>query len=65
MSVVVEKNRIRIYDSQGNLVEERDLTLEDLKSIILKELEEKYYVEFTFTLPTGQTIKVNAQLLKK
>jgi hypothetical protein len=61
VSIVIERNRVRVYD-QGNLVEERDLTLEDLKNIILKELGEKYYIEFTFTLPTGQTIKVTAKL---
>ena len=61
MSVVIEKNRVRVYNENGELVEERDLTLEDLKNIILKELAEKYYVEFEFVV-SGQTIKVKAQL---
>jgi len=61
VSVVIEKNRIRVYNEKGELVEERDMTLEDLKDIILKELAEKYYIEFEFTI-AGQTIKVKAQL---
>jgi len=61
VSIVVAGNRVRVYDSRGNLVEERDATLEDLKDIILKELAEKYIVEFEFTV-AGQTIKVRAQL---
>ena len=60
---VIERNRIRVYD-QGKLVEERDATLEDLKELVIKELAEKYYIEFEFTLSTGQSIKVKAQLKK-
>jgi len=61
---VIKGNRVVVYDSSGNLIEERDATLEDLKDITLKELVEKCYIEFEFTLPTGQSIKVKAQLKK-
>jgi len=64
MSLVIDRNRVRVYDSQGNLVEERDATLEDLKNKVLEELADKYYLEFTFTLPTGQVVKVQAKLKK-
>ena len=63
MSVVIERNRVRVYNERGELVEERDMTLEDLKNIILKELAEKYIVEFEFTIGS-QVIKVKAQLKK-
>jgi hypothetical protein len=61
---VIERNRVKVYDSQGNLVEERDATFEDLKNKILEELANNYYLEFTFTLPTGQVITVQAKLKK-
>jgi hypothetical protein len=64
MSAILEKNRIKIYDSKGNLVEEREATLEDLKNAILNELANNYVFEFTFTLPTGETMKVRAKLEK-
>ena len=61
MSIVVAGNRVRVYNERGELVEERDMTLEDLKDIILKELAEKYIVEFEFTVGS-QVIRVKAQL---
>jgi hypothetical protein len=61
---VIEKNRVKVYDEQGNLVEDRDATLEDIKELIIKELVENYYIEFNFTLPAGQVIKVSAKLKK-
>jgi hypothetical protein len=64
MRTGIEKNMLKIYDDKGNLVEEREASLEDLKNIILNELERNYVIEFTFTLPTGQTIKVQAKLTK-
>jgi len=64
MSLKIDKNRVRVYGSQGDLVEERDATLEDLKDKVLEELADKYYLEFTFTLPTGQVVKVQAKLKK-
>jgi len=64
MSVKLEGGRVKIYDSKGNLVEEREASLEDIKNAILEALENNYYIEFEFTLPTGQSIKVKAQLKK-
>jgi len=55
----------RIVDKDGNTyVYETEATAEDIKDMILKELEENYYLEFTFTLPTGQVVKVQAKLKK-
>jgi hypothetical protein len=64
MRYVLESNRIKIYDDKGNLIGERNASLEDLKNIILNELANNYVIQFTFTLPTGQTITVKAQLQK-
>jgi len=63
MRYVLEGNRLKVYDSKGNLVEERNVSLEDLKNIILDELTNNYYIEFTFTIGT-QTVKVTARLKK-
>ena len=63
MKLVLEGNRLKVYDDKGNLVEERNATLEDLKNIILDELVNNYYIEFTFTIGT-QTVKVTARLKK-
>ena len=55
----------RIVDKDGNTyVYETEATAEDIKDMILKELEENYYLEFTFTLSTGQVVKVQAKLKK-
>ncbi len=62
--IVIERDRVKIYDEKGNLVEEWTATLEDLKEAVLRELAENYYIEFEFTLPTGQVIKVGAKLEK-
>ena len=64
MSVKLEGGRVKIYDSKGNLVEEREASLEDIKNAILEALENNYYIEFEFTLSTGQSIKVKARLKK-
>ena len=59
----IEGNRVKIYDSKGNLVEEREASLEDIKNAILAELESNYVVEFTITV-AGQTVTVKARLKK-
>lgn len=33
---IIEKNRVRIYDDEGNLVEERDATFEDLLDVLVE-----------------------------
>ena len=63
MRYVLEGNRLNVYDDKGNLVEERDANLDDLKNIILDELANNYYIEFTFQIGT-QTVTVKAQLKK-
>ena len=53
----------KITDEQGNtFVYEIEATLDDIKETILNELANNYYLEFTFTLPTGQSITVKAKL---
>ena len=64
MRYVLEGNRLKIYDDKGNLVEERNANLDDLKNIILDELTNNYYIEFTFQIGT-QTVKVTARLKKQ
>jgi hypothetical protein len=59
----LEGNRVKIYDSKGNLVEEREASLEDIKNAILAELENNYVMEFTITI-AGQTMTVKARLRK-
>ena len=63
MRYVLEGNRLKVYDDKGNLVEERDANLDDLKNIILDELANNYYIEFTITIGT-QTVTVKARLKK-
>jgi len=63
MKYILEKDRLKIYDDKGNLIEERNVSFEDLKNIILNELANNYYIEFTFQIGT-QTIKVTARLEK-
>ena len=63
MKYVLEGNRLKVYDDKGNLVEERDANLDDLKNIILDELANNYYIEFTITIGT-QTVTVKARLKK-
>jgi len=63
VKLVLEGNRLKVYDDKGNLVEERNATLEDLKNIILNELANNYYIEFIFTI-AGQSVTVKAQLKK-
>jgi hypothetical protein len=53
-----------VVDGKEICEREIDILLRNLKDTILKELAEKYYIEFEFTLPTGQSIKVKAQLKK-
>jgi len=60
---VLEGNRLKVYDDKGNLVEERNANLEDLKNIILDELANNYVIQFTFQIGT-QTIQVTARLQK-
>ena len=57
---------VTCYVADGKEVCEReiDILLRQLKDTILKELAEKYYIEFELTLSTGQSIKVKAQLKK-
>jgi hypothetical protein len=62
MSKILEKNRIRIYNDKGELVEERDATLEDLKEIILKELSEDYEIELDINMREG---KARGRIKKK
>lgn len=61
MSVRIERNRVKVYDARGNLVEERDITQEDLIRSVIDELVSNYYIEFTFSVGT-QTFKVKASL---
>jgi len=37
---------------------------ENLKKEMIRELTENYILDFTFTLPTGQTVKVQAKFAK-
>jgi hypothetical protein len=39
MSVVVERNRIKIYDSNGNLIEEKEMKLEDLINYLINNIQ--------------------------
>jgi hypothetical protein len=39
MSVVVEKNRIKIYDSNGNLIEEKEMKFEDLINYLINNIQ--------------------------
>ena len=63
MKYILEKDRLKIYDDKGNLIEERNVSFEDLKNIILNELANNYYIEFIFTI-AGQSVTVKAQLKK-
>jgi hypothetical protein len=54
--------RIRIFDEKGNLICERDATLEDLFKAIIDEIM-KLDIDFEFTV-AGQTVKVRAKLGK-
>lgn len=57
MRKVIEKNRLKVYNDEGNLIEERDATLEDL----IDFLPEK--IELEITLLGGE--KVKGSLKKK
>jgi len=39
MSIVVEKNRIKIYDNNGNLIEEKEMKLEDLINYLINDVQ--------------------------
>jgi methyl coenzyme M reductase beta subunit len=54
MSKVVKRNRVEIYNERGELVEERDATLEDVAELLSKyvdmkiqDLVTKYDIEVT------------------
>jgi hypothetical protein len=50
---VLEKNRLKVYDDvTGQLVEEREATLEDLLNILV----ENYELDVTLDLKTGTGI---------
>ncbi|MEM1829713.1 MAG: hypothetical protein QXV79_03655 [Thermofilaceae archaeon] len=48
MRKVIEKNRLKVYDDEGNLIEERDATLEDLINFLTEELE------IEISIPSGE-----------
>ncbi len=59
-----------VYDEKENRWRsDREIELENIKNKIIDELLNQlinnYYIEFTITLPTGQTITVKASLKKK
>lgn len=48
---IIDRNRVKIYDENGRLIEERDATIED----ILDAITEKY--EFEIELPDKSIVK--------
>jgi hypothetical protein len=60
LSVVLEGNRVKIYNKRGELVQEREATLEDLKEIIVKELAkeltQQYELEVTIDVKEGKGV---------
>jgi hypothetical protein len=50
MSVVVERNRIKIYDSNGNLIEEKEMKLEDLINYLINNIQ----IDVQINPSTGQ-----------
>ena len=69
-----EKYEITTRRGRKVIVEAPYITVEEAKIVstlvdavtdtVLEELARDYYIEFEFTLPTGQTVKVRAQLKK-
>jgi len=62
VSKVIEGNRVKIYNEKGELVQEREATLEDLKEIIINEITQQYEVEVTLD---PQTLKGVGRWRKK
>jgi len=55
---VLEKNRIKEYDANGNLISDREATLEDLLDILTNQ----YIIVITVNLQNGQG---QGQFIKK
>jgi N-acetylglutamate synthase/N-acetylornithine aminotransferase len=56
---VLEGNRVKIYNEKGELMQEREATLEDLKEYIdskLQELLTQYEIEITVDLQSGRGV---------
>jgi len=57
---VIKGNRISIYNEKGELVQEREATLEDVKELIVKELIEilttQYDVDITINVAEGKGV---------
>ena len=60
---VSEEEAIR-YAMRKHLARVLDAVIQEIASKIESDLENNYVISFTFTLPTGQTIKVDAKLTK-
>ena len=43
---VLEKNRIREYDDKGNLISDREATLEDLLNVLVENYELDISIDF-------------------
>ena len=50
MRKIIVGGRIRVYDDTGTLVEERDVTPEDIIEILLDKLVNEYVIEGTLTI---------------
>jgi len=55
---ILEKNRVKEYDDKGNLISDREATLEDLLDI----LANNYIIQITINLQNGQG---QGQFIKK
>jgi hypothetical protein len=53
---VIEGNRVKVYNEKGELIQEREVTLEDLKEIIVDELIQQYELEVTVDLRSGRGV---------
>ena len=49
MSMKVVKNRIQIYDSNGKLIEEKEVNLEEFLNFLINNVE----IDITFNLSNG------------
>ncbi|MCC5990205.1 MAG: hypothetical protein LM558_01670 [Thermosphaera sp.] len=57
---VVKGNRVEVYNEKGELVQEREATLEDVKELVVKELIEiltaEYDLEITIDIRSGRGV---------
>jgi hypothetical protein len=57
---VIKGNRVEVYNEKGELVQEREATLEDVKELVVKELIEilttQYEVEITVDITSGKGV---------